>query len=324
MSVDDKCPQQLLLNLVRERRLKYERLEQKFVRCALLSLSLALVLGGTVVARHDNALQQMSSSIQSLEASIKLDRQRGLIAMQRLDANDKRLDDITLTANNANSVASDALQRVAVLEEQSKRLSDDNDDAISDYNPMPTIAATPPLSIEGRVYPTTKLLQSVATGTYLQKLAVRDKLPLKAAQAKANLRAMLDTISECEGTSEHGFYTHVGGTRVKSLNASFPCWVHRAAGSDACGRYQIISPTWRRCKKALGLHVFSPKNQEKCAIWLIEKAGVLADVKKGDVKAALPELSRIWASLPPDRYGQHPKSEKFVLATFEKYGGKII
>jgi len=53
----------------------------------------------------------------------------------------------------------------------------------------------------------------------------------------------------------------------------------------------------------------------------MEKAGVLNDVKRGDLDAALLELSKIWASLPPDRYGQHPKTKKYVLAQFQANGG---
>jgi len=175
--------------------------------------------------------------------------------------------------------------------------------------------------INGRVYPVSVLAKTIARGTYVRRLALDQGLPVIAAQQQKNVDAMLETISVCEGTQTHGYHTHVGGGRISSLKSDFPCWINSRLGSNACGKYQIISPTWQRCKRALGMHFFTPSNQRKCAIWLMEKAGVLDDVKRGDLDAALLELSKIWASLPPDRYGQHPKTKKYVLAQFQANGG---
>lgn len=141
--------------------------------------------------------------------------------------------------------------------------------------------------------------------------------------ASQNMTAMLATISKYEGTSgPNGYRTLVGGGTFSSF-ADHPrqlIYIESIGdSSDAAGKYQYLSTTW----DSLGLPDFTPENQDKGAIALINRRGVTAAVEAGDIRAALVELSFEWASLPygNDQYryeGQGTATVADVLAYFSE------
>lgn len=93
--------------------------------------------------------------------------------------------------------------------------------------------------------------------------------------------------------------------------------------STAAGRYQFILPTWRMCKRALGLIDFSPASQDKAAIYLITKRGALDEVERGDIAAAINLCRQEWASLPGAGYGQPERKLAQLVDVFTNAGGQL-
>jgi muramidase (phage lysozyme)/uncharacterized protein YvpB len=127
--------------------------------------------------------------------------------------------------------------------------------------------------------------------------------------------AFLDTIAYAEGCDRHldrnrtGYdvqFTHKKFTDFKD----HPREKLRSGSlvSDAAGRYQFLSSTWDECAQALDLNDFSPENQDKACLYLIQRRRALHYVDAGDIEGACEKLSWEWASLPYDdkngRYGQ--------------------
>lgn len=103
--------------------------------------------------------------------------------------------------------------------------------------------------------------------------------------------------------------------------------------STAAGRYQFLSRTWDECVQALGLDDFGPEAQDRAAVYLIRRRGVLDDLQAGRLDAVLDATSWEWASLPgPDgtsRYGQwapHSRADcrAFYRARLRAYGGIVL
>lgn len=79
--------------------------------------------------------------------------------------------------------------------------------------------------------------------------------------------------------------------------------------STAAGKYQINHPTWlviqtARAARGKMLPDFSPGSQDIAAIELLRMEGILQAIMNGDWLAAMPGMSRRWASMPLDNTGQ--------------------
>jgi muramidase (phage lysozyme) len=80
---------------------------------------------------------------------------------------------------------------------------------------------------------------------------------------------------------------------------------YRGQRSDAAGRYQMISTTWDRVAKPLGLSDFSPQNQDVAAWQLANNSygrlsngrDLLTDVQAGRHDDVARALSSEWASI---------------------------
>lgn len=119
-------------------------------------------------------------------------------------------------------------------------------------------------------------------------------------------RALLDTLAYAEGTDgrplEKQYMVMLGGGLFSVENG----WRHprKIIGnvSDAAGRYQFLSTTWDMAAKALGLKDFSPENQDRAALFLVDRrlggnsAAILK--KNGLTKDIVAKLAPEWASLP--------------------------
>ena len=135
-----------------------------------------------------------------------------------------------------------------------------------------------------------------------------------------NVQAFLALIRYTEGA---GYQTLFGGGIVDSLEDHPRIAITRTLGgkpitSTAAGAYQFLSRTWDECKKALGLHDFSPPSQDRAALYLIERRRALPAVLEGDWTTALERCNREWASLPGSPYGQPTKSMATCLSFLDK------
>lgn len=161
--------------------------------------------------------------------------------------------------------------------------------------------------------------------------------------AQRNIGAFLSVIRYAEGTTGAGGYRTMFGGGLFSGFADHPRIAHqftdklgRRLWTSAAGAYQFmaISPlpsgsstrvdTWDRVKARLGLIDFSPFNQDRAALFLIEEAGALDDVRSGRFDSAVSKVRRIWASLPGAGYNQPEKSLASLQSRFVSAGGEIL
>jgi muramidase (phage lysozyme) len=148
---------------------------------------------------------------------------------------------------------------------------------------------------------------------------------MNAALANKHVRAFLDCIAAAEGTKgrgNNGYNIMIGG-RVFHDYSRHPHspfrWRAGHPTSDAAGRYQFLSSTWRTLAKQYGFKDFSPGAQDRAAIALIHEKGALPDIMRGDCRTALYKCRKVWASLPGANYsGQGMRPLSFVLSVFEK------
>jgi lysozyme len=74
----------------------------------------------------------------------------------------------------------------------------------------------------------------------------------------------------------------------------------------------------------LALTDFSPPNQDKAAIYLIQRRGALTDVKAGNFTKAVEKCKNVWASLPGSPYGQNPKRYAEAVSYYKQAGGTFV
>ena len=138
-----------------------------------------------------------------------------------------------------------------------------------------------------------------------------------------NAQAFLALIRHCEGA---GYTTLFGGGIVENTEDHPRIAITRTLGgkpitSTAAGAYQFLSRTWDECVKALDLQDFTPPNQDRAALYLIERRRALPAVLEGDWPTAIERCNREWASLPGSPYGQPTKSMAHCLAFLDKLKG---
>lgn len=122
---------------------------------------------------------------------------------------------------------------------------------------------------------------------------------------KGNVGAFLATIRYAEGTAgPAGYRTIFTGKQFSNFSQhpqQLQCtqYAGRKLCSDAAGAYQYLSTTWSE----LGQPDFTPASQDRGAIELLRRGGVLPLVEAGRFEEAVYKASSIWASLP-NRYGR--------------------
>lgn len=159
--------------------------------------------------------------------------------------------------------------------------------------------------------------------------------------AATNIAAFLKVLQHAEGTAGRGDPYRVCfgyGHTVQNLadhpaitgewlGETLPDGMCAAAGfgpgckSTAAGAYQIIKPTWRGLRDALGLADFGPASQDAAAVELIRKRGALEDVKAGRFADAVHKCRNEWASLPGNYAGQGQRSIETLQAWYANAGG---
>jgi murein DD-endopeptidase MepM/ murein hydrolase activator NlpD len=149
-------------------------------------------------------------------------------------------------------------------------------------------------------------------------------------------RAALDAIAFAEGTmGKNGYSTWAGYQKhgpddltgltirqVHDLQTSFiKSGKVKKTGSAVVGRYQFLTPYNQA--KAAGLNPetdkFSPANQDKMAIHIMDQYGVTDNVlKKEGMSARVSRmLGQQWAPFPGSPYGQRTKSLKSIQKAYQ-------
>lgn len=94
--------------------------------------------------------------------------------------------------------------------------------------------------------------------------------------------------------------------------------------STAAGAYQLIRPNWRRFREAdpsrgwARLPDFSMASQDEAFRRNLIDIGALDDIESGDLQTAIKKMSKVWASLPGNAYGQNPKNFDTVVAFYDR------
>lgn len=161
--------------------------------------------------------------------------------------------------------------------------------------------------------------------------------------AAINLAAALDVLKLAEGTNRapdpyrvtYG-YAHTirdlsdhpantGEWRGERLSDAMCANAGFGPGciSTAAGAYQLIRPTWRRCRGALSLPDFGPQSQDAAAVYLIQQRGALQDVYAGRLAVWVNKCRAEWASLPGNYAKQGQRSIQQLATWFEQRGGVI-
>ena len=125
-----------------------------------------------------------------------------------------------------------------------------------------------------------------------------------------NVKAFLDTLANVESGGQYN--VSVGGAKFSDMS-KHPEMYNAELGSDAAGRYQFISTTFKPIAQRLGLNDFSPKSQDLAAVQYLKDLGVLDEIMTGD-KAKIEDVIRRlkgskWTGLK--RYGSGQGFEYF-------------
>lgn len=126
--------------------------------------------------------------------------------------------------------------------------------------------------------------------------------------ATPNVKAFLGAIRYAEGTDHaDGYRTIFTGAKFDDFS-KHPDTVKCAIGpegkeicSAAAGAYQYMPDTWAWVSKEINAKDFSPENQERGAIALLKKRGVLDLIEKGEISTAFTKVCEEWASVSCDK-----------------------
>lgn len=131
--------------------------------------------------------------------------------------------------------------------------------------------------------------------------------------------------SRFSDTSDHPVMTgEKRGVRLSPAQCRAAGYPGGVCVSTAAGAYQITRPTWGEVRnESPRLESFSPEDQDRAAVRLLRRAGVLDRLAAGDVFGAINLASRKWASLPGSTAQQNPKTLAQVLAFFDAGGGSV-
>lgn len=152
----------------------------------------------------------------------------------------------------------------------------------------------------------------------------------------SNLKAFLDMIAWCEGTStskytkNNGYDVIVGGIDSPNIFTDYSNHPNvlvtvnnKGLKSTAAGRYQLLSRYYKAYKELLNLSDFSPASQDAIAIQQIKERKALDDIVNGDIERAISKVNNIWASLPNSKYGQPTRTINACIAKYKEFGGTV-
>lgn len=167
--------------------------------------------------------------------------------------------------------------------------------------------------INGSTYEIPDDVQGDQLTKTLEHLSEQAQAPAQASQAvpQDNVKKFLDFLGKAEGAN---YDVIVGGKKFNdfSKHPGVVGLTTKEGPSTAAGKYQITKTTYSEFAPKLGITDFSPESQDKIALAIIEKHGVLDAVKSGDFQTAIGKLGGRWASLPSSPYSQPKRSQDWV------------
>ena len=140
----------------------------------------------------------------------------------------------------------------------------------------------------------------------------------------AHVKAFLDTIAWAEGTAGPNAYRmQFTGTKFSSFQdhpREIRCGSSYGARlcSDAAGRYQFLSTTWDRMAKKIGASDFSPANQDRAVIALLDEYGVLEDIEAGAFAYAAIQVIPVWPSFEDVGNGDRARAIARLEQVYQK------
>lgn len=151
-----------------------------------------------------------------------------------------------------------------------------------------------------------------------------------------NEKAFLDMLAWSEigdamlKNSDNGYNVLVGS--LPGNIKTFPSYadhprilVHIRPGLDstAAGRYQIKRSIYDTLHKRGVMRDFSPKEQDRGALYLISEKYALAAINSGYIETAIRMVRGIWASLPGAGYNQHEHNLGNLIDRYLQAGGTV-
>jgi muramidase (phage lysozyme) len=152
-----------------------------------------------------------------------------------------------------------------------------------------------------------RLMRLHPTATRVKRARQMASSGIQYQEASPEARALLRLISWAEGTDDQVMPYNVMFTfRTFQGFDKHPRQLNYAGdlGSDAAGRYQMLSTTWDEAKGALGLNDFSEASQDRAAIYLLNKRGWNPNIELTEANLSLlAKIAPEWASFPVDEAG---------------------
>jgi muramidase (phage lysozyme) len=96
----------------------------------------------------------------------------------------------------------------------------------------------------------------------------------------------------------------------------WPGHLYRGLMDTAAGAYQITCPTWVSCKRVYAAKDFSPPEQDRIALCLVNERHALDAINAGDIETAIAKCAAEWASLPGSQSGQPQRRIADLLAAY--------
>jgi len=96
----------------------------------------------------------------------------------------------------------------------------------------------------------------------------------------------------------------------------WPGYPYRGIMETAAGAYQINYPTWLGCKHIYSAKDFSPAEQDRIALCLVNERRALPAINSGDIETAITLCSAEWASLPGSSSGQPQRKIADLLSAY--------
>lgn len=148
-----------------------------------------------------------------------------------------------------------------------------------------------------------------------------------------NVQEFFNLISKSEGTirnGQRGYNILFGGDTFDSYGAhpqvyrNFTQTDGRQNRSSAAGAYQITNTTYQDVAPKLGITGFTPEDQDRIALALIDRRGALDDVLNGNYASAINKLGNEWASFPSSPYPQRTNSMESILGTAGQQAAQVV
>lgn len=144
----------------------------------------------------------------------------------------------------------------------------------------------------------------------------------ETAEVEIRIRAFMQMIRFCEGTSSPKGYSTIFGGQQFSDYSDHPriAIVTPKYNTTAAGAYQILAPTWDGLVRAHGdLTDFTPEKQDMACYYLLQQRKALPLIRKNDITGAIQACVNEWASLPGSKYGQPTKGLEQAIAAYNTY-----